>query len=109
MEVIRVVVDNLNIHKKKAFCEAFSEGEAEQILEKIEFHYTPKHASWFNAAEIEINVMDMECTDKRIGDIETLTNEVAAWTKRRNNKKRKINWKFTKKNADDKLSKHYVL
>jgi hypothetical protein len=107
-EVVRVVSDNLNIHKEKAFYEAFSEDEAKQILKKIEFHYTPKHASWLNAAEIEIGVMDEECTDRRIGDIGKLTNEVAAWTKRRNENKKKINWKFTKKIADEKMSKYYV-
>jgi hypothetical protein len=107
-EVLRVVTDNLNIHKEKSFYEAFSEDEAKQILEKIEFHYTPKHASWLNAAEIEINVMDSECTGRRIGDIGTLTKEVAAWTKKRNDDKMKINWKFTKEKADTKLSKHYV-
>jgi len=108
VEVIRVITDNLNIHKGKAFYEAFSEDEAKQLLEKIEFHYTPKHASWLNAAEIEISVMDEECTDRRIGDIGKLTNEVAAWTKRRNENRKKINWKFTKKTADEKLSKYYV-
>jgi hypothetical protein len=107
-EVLRVVTDNLNIHKEKSFYEAFSEDEAKQILEKIEFHYTPKHASWLNAAEIEINVMDSECTGRRIGDIGTLTKEVAVWTKKRNDDKKKINWKFTKEKADKKLSKHYV-
>ena len=106
-EVVRVISDNLNIHKEKAFYEAFSEDEAKQILKKIEFHYTPKHASWLNAAEIEIGVMDEECTDRRIGDIGKLTNEVAAWTKRRNENRKKINWKFTKKIADEKLSKYY--
>lgn len=107
-EVVRLVTDNLNIHKEKAFCEAFSEDEAKKILKKIEFHYTPKHASWLNAAEIEISVMDIECTDRRMGDIGMLTNEVAAWTKRRNENKKKINWKFTKKIADEKMSKYYV-
>ena len=107
-EVLRVVTDNLNIHKEKSFYEAFSEDGAKQILEKIEFHYTPKHASWLNAAEIEINVMDSECTGRRIGDIGTLTKEVAVWTKKRNDDKKKINWKFTKEKADKKLSKHYV-
>ena len=108
VEVIRVITDNLNIHKEKSFYEAFSEDEAKKIVEKIEFHYTPKHASWLNAAEIEIGVMDEECTDRRIGDIGTLSKEVAAWTKRRNENKKKINWKFTKKTADEKLSKYYV-
>ncbi len=107
-EVVRVVTDNLNIHKEKSFYETFSEDEAEKILEKIEFHYTPKHASWLNAAEIEISVMDEECTDRRIGDIGTLTNEMAAWNRRRNENKKKINWKFTKKIADEKMSEYYV-
>ena len=89
-EIIRLVTDNLNIHNEKSFYETFSEDEAKQILEKIEFHYTPKHASWLNAAEIEINVMDTECTKRRIGDIGKLTNEVAAWTKRRNENRKKI-------------------
>ena len=83
-EIVRLVTDNLNIHNEKSFYETFGEEEAKQILEKIEFHYTPKHASWLNAAEIEINVMDTECTKRRIGNIGTLTNEVAAWMKRRN-------------------------
>ena len=105
---IRVVMDNLNTHKEKSFYEAFSEGEAKRILGKIEFHYTPKHASWLNAAEIEINVMDIECTDRRIEDMEILACEVEAWTRRRNENKKKINWKFTSENADEKLSKYYV-
>jgi hypothetical protein len=108
VEVVRLVTDNLNTHKKKAFYETFSKEEAERILSKIEFHYTPKHASWLNTAEIEINVMDIECTGRRIGDMDTLTREVAAWTKRRNDQKKKINWKFTKELADKKLSKYYV-
>ena len=108
VEVVRLVTDNLNTHKKKAFYETFSKEEAERILSKIEFHYTPKHASWLNTAEIEINVMDIECTGRRIGDLETLAREVAAWTKRRNDQKKKINWKFTKELADKKLSKYYV-
>ena len=88
-EVVRVVSDNLNIHKEKAFYEAFSEDEAKKILKKIEFHYTPKHASWLNAAEIEISVMDEGCPDRRIGDIGMLANEVAAWTREEMKIKRK--------------------
>jgi len=107
-ETIRLVTDNLNTHKEKSFVEAFGKEEAEIILKKVEFHYTPKHASWLNAAEIEINAMDIECTGKRIGDRETLTKEVDAWTKRRNEQKKKISWKFTKKIADEKLSKYYA-
>jgi len=108
VEVIRLVTDSHNTHKEKAFYETFSKEEAERILGKIEFHYTSKHASWLNAAEIEINVMDIECTGRRIGDKETLTQEVAAWTKRRNDYEKKINWKFMKEKADKKLSKYYV-
>jgi len=108
VENIRLVMDNLNTHKEKSFYEAFSEDEAERILDKIEFHYTPKHASWLNAAEIEINVMDIECTDRRIADMELLAYEVAAWTRERNDNENKINWEFTSENADEKLSKHYV-
>jgi len=108
VDVIRLVVDNLNTHKDKAFYETFSKDEAERILSKIEFHFTPNHASWLNAAEIEINVMDIECTGRRIENIETLDREVAAWTKRRNDQEKKIDWKFTKDKADKKLSKYYV-
>lgn len=107
-ETIRLVTDNLNTHKEKSFDEAFGKEEAEKILKNVEFHYTPKHASWLNAAEIEINAMDIECTGKRIGDMETLAYEVDAWTNRRNFHKKKINWKFTSKIADEKLSKYYV-
>ncbi len=108
VEVLRLVMDNLSTHKEKAFYETFTKDEAERILKKIEFHYTPKHASWLNAAEIEINVMDTECTDRRIGDMERLTKEVDAWTWRRNDMKKKIDWKFTREKADSKLSKYYV-
>jgi hypothetical protein len=108
VNVIRLVADNLNTHKEKAFYETFSKDEAKRILSKIEFHFTPNHASWLNAAEIEINVMDIECIGRRIENIETLAREVAAWTKRRNDQKKKIDWKFTKDKADKKLSKYYV-
>ena len=108
VEFIRLITDNLNIHNEKSFYEAFSEEEAKKILEKIEFHYTPKHASWLNAAEIEINVMDIECTDRRIGDIETLTHEVGAWEKKRNELEKRIEWKFSRKIADEKMSKYYA-
>jgi len=105
---LRVVVDNLSTHSKKAFHDAFCKEEAERILSKIEFHYTPKHASWLNVAEIEIGVMDTECTDRRMKNIPFLKKEVGAWTKRRNKERCKINWRFTKEKADEKLSKHYI-
>lgn len=73
---ISVVLDNLNTHKKESLYETFGVEEAERILRRIEFHYTPKHASWLNVAEIEINVMDIECTGRRIPQKETLNEEV---------------------------------
>ncbi len=108
-ETLRLVVDNLNIHNDSSFYETFDKNEAERIRAKIEFHYTPKHASWLNVAEIEIGVMDAECTGRRIGGKKTLAQEVQAWTKRRNKDKKKIHWRFTKKDADRKLSKYYVI
>ena len=105
---ILLVTDNLNIHFSNSFYETFSEKEAESILNKIKFFYTPKHGSWLNMAEIEINMMDKECLDRRIGQKEILKNEIAAWAKQRNKEKIKINWTFTKKKADEKLSKYYV-
>jgi len=99
-KIIRLIMDNLNIHKEKSLEKAFGKEEAKKILKNVEFYFTPKHASWLNAAEIEINVMDMECTGRRVGDRGTLVQEVAAWTKRRNEYKSKINWKFTRKIAD---------
>jgi len=107
-ERIRIVADNLNTHKPGSLHETFGNEEANRILQKIEFHYTPKHASWLNVAEIEIGVMDTECTDRRIKDKELLRTEVKAWTTRRNRQRKKINWTFTKQKADKKLSKHYV-
>ena len=83
VEVARLVMDNLNTHKEKSFYKTFNKEKAERILSKIEFHHTPTHASWLNAAEIEINVIDIECTDRQINDKETLTHEMAAWTKRK--------------------------
>jgi len=108
VEKIRVVCDNLNTHFENAFYETFDQKEVERLFNKLEFHYTPKHASWLNAAEIEINVMDGECTGRRIKDEEMLIREVEAWENRRNKQKKKIDWRFTRRNADKKLSRHYV-
>jgi hypothetical protein len=108
-DIIRLVLDNLNTHFPSSFYKTFSPKEAKRILSKIEFHYTPTHASWLNMAEIELNVMDRECLGgRRIADEATLKRELAAWQKRRNKAKRKIEWKFTRQDADIKLGKHYV-
>jgi len=105
---IRVVLDNYATHFPSSFYETFTKKKAERLLHKLEFHYTPVHASWLDVAEAEIGIMDTECTGKRIGDMETLTKEVAAWMQRRNEQKKCINWKFTKEDANRKLARHYV-
>ena len=107
-ERIRLVVDNLNTHNESAFFETYAPEEAQRILDRIEFHYTPIHASWLNVAEIEIGVMDTECTRRRIPEKETLRKEVSAWTNRHNRKRKKIEWRFTRQRADEKLSRYYV-
>ena len=105
---IQLVLDNLNTHNESSFYKMYGPDEAERILSKIEFHYTPVHASWLNVAEIEIGVMDTECTRRRIPEKETLRQEVMAWERKRNKRKCKINWKFTRDKADKKLSAYYV-
>ena len=107
-ECIRIVMDNLNTHNPKSLTEHFWPEQAKEILNKVEFHYTPKHASWLNVAEIEIGVMDKECTGRRIKDKEMLKQEVRAWAMRRNKQKKKIIWTFTKQKADKKLRKYYT-
>jgi hypothetical protein len=106
--IVRIVLDNLNTHFVKSFYDTYDKEEADRIMRRVEFHYTPKHASWLNIAEIEINVMDIECTGRRIADENILAREVRAWANLRNNKKKKIKWKFTRQDADEKLSKYYV-
>lgn len=105
---IRIVLDNLNTHFEKSFYETFSEIKAKQLLDKITFCYTPKHGSWLNMAEIEINMMDRECLGKRIGSEKLLKQRLQFWTNERNKEKKKIKWTFTKQDADKKLSKHYA-
>ena len=107
-ECLQLVMDNLNTHNESSLYEMYSPEEAKRILSKIEFHYTPVHASWLNVAEIEIGVMDTECTRRRIPNKGTLRKEVIAWSKRRNDQRMKIDWRFTKQKADKKLSKYYV-
>lgn len=106
---LRLVVDNLNTHFEKSFTNTFSRKEARRILKRVEFHYTPKHASWLNMAEIEINIMSRECLGaRRFSQHWILAQEVKAWERQRNKNKNKIVWKFTRQNADAKLGKHYV-
>jgi hypothetical protein len=105
---IRIVLDNLNTHKEKSLHENFWPEQSDEILSKVEFHYTPTHASWLNVAEIEIGVMDHECTGRRIKNKNLLKREVKEWNLRRNRQRKKINWTFTRQKADEKLGKYYT-
>jgi DDE superfamily endonuclease len=102
-----LVTDNLNTHCAGSLYEAFEPSEARRLVERIEWHYTPKHGSWLNMAEIELSVLARQCLDRRIPDAETLTREVAAWEQRRNAAAVKANWQFTTADARVKLKKLY--
>ncbi len=106
-DLIRVVLDNLSTHTAGALYETFPAPEAHRILQRLEFHYTPKHASWLNMVEIEIGVLRGQCLDRRIGARHVLTAEIAAWQKQRNASGARINWKFTTQKARDKLARAY--
>lgn len=106
-EVVRVVQDNLSTHKPAALYETFPPAEARRILERLEFHFTPKHGSWLNMAEIELNVVNGQCLDRRIADKETLVTEVSAWQCKRNQHASTVNWQFTTAGARIKLRKLY--
>ena len=104
---IVLVSDNLNTHKPGALYEAFAPEEARRIIEKLEWHYTPKHGSWLDMAEIELSVLQRQCLDRRIPDQDTLKREVAAWERERNQHAVKTNWRFTTEDARIKLKKLY--
>ena len=106
-DLIRVVMDNLSTHNTGALYETFPAPEAHRILQRLEFHYTPKHASWLNMVEIEIGVLRGQCLDRRIGEREILIAEIAAWQQQRNASGARINWKFTTQKARDKLAHAY--
>jgi len=106
-EVIRLVMDNLNTHKPASLYEAFEPAEARRILKRLEFHYTPKHGSWLNMAEIELSIISRQCLDRRIGDEETLKRELNALEVERNETSASIEWRFTTQSARDKLRRIY--
>ena len=106
-ELIRVVLDNLSTHSQGALYEAFPAPEAHRIRRRLEFHYTPKHASWLNMVEIEIGVLRSQCLDRRIGDRQTLETEIAAWQRQRNADRAKIKWMFTTDKARHKMGRAY--
>jgi hypothetical protein len=106
-ERVRVVMDNLNTHKPASLYETFAPEEARRILRKLEFHYTPKHGSWLNIAEIELSVFGRQCLDRRIGDEETLKRETRKLESERNAACAKIEWRFTTTDARRKLHRLY--
>jgi transposase len=106
-ERIRVVLDNLSAHSAGALYQAFEPAEARRILSRLEFHFTPKHASWLNMVEIEIGVMVRQCLNRRIPDKATLIKEIAAWERRRNAEQARIEWLFTVDRAREKLGRVY--
>ena len=106
-ERITLVMDNLNTHKPGSFYEAFPPEKAKRIWDRFHFVYTPKHGSWLNMAEIELNVLNGQCLNRRIANISTIIKQCTAWQENRNNMNAKINWQFTAKNARIKLKRLY--
>lgn len=106
-DVIRLVVDNLNIHNPAALYEVFEPQEARRIVQKLEFHYTPKHASWLNQVEIELSVLSRQCLERRIGDRQLLESEIAVWEQQRNRERASVNWRFQTTDARKKMERLY--
>jgi len=104
---VRLVMDNLNTHDIASLYETFEPQEARRLAERLEIHYTPKHGSWLNMAEIELSVLKGQCLDRRIADMTTMRAEVAAWESDRNNSTKKIEWQFTASDARVKLKRLY--
>lgn len=98
-----LVEDNLNTHNKQTLIEILGEKEGRKIVRKIEWHFTPKHASWLDQAEIEIHALEQQCLNRRIPDFHSMQSEVAACVKKRNQNKCKINWQFTREKAKEKF------
>jgi hypothetical protein len=105
--LIRLVMDNLNTHTPAALYEAFEPAEARRLLDKLDIHYTPKHGSWLNMAEIEFSILARQCLDRRIDNVTTLVQEVAAWQASRNALEASIDWRFTTADARIKLKRLY--
>jgi len=106
-EKIVLVQDNLNTHKLASLYETFPPEEARRLINKLEIHYTPKHGSWLNMAEIELGVLQRQCLDRRIADLATLQSEVATWQRHRDAQEIKVNWQFTTTDARIKLKRLY--
>lgn len=104
---VRLVMDNLNTHSIISLYETFDPKEARRLAERLDIHYTPKHGSWLNMAEIELSVLKGQCLGRRIGNLESMKTEVATWEKDRNNNVKKIDWQFTTSDARIKLKRLY--
>ena len=104
---VRLVMDNLNTHNIASLYETFAPKEARRLAERLEIHYTPKHGSWLNMAEIELSVLKGQCLGRRIADMATMQAQVVAWKKDRNNTAKKIDWQFTTSDARIKLKRLY--
>lgn len=104
---IVLVMDNLNTHSPASLYEAFEPAEAKRIADKLEIHYTPKHGSWLDMAEIELGILSRQCLDRRIENVAYLRSEVAAWEQQRNEAKAKVHWQFTTADARIKLRRLY--
>jgi hypothetical protein len=104
---VRLVMDNLNTHNIASLYETFEPEEARRLAERLDIHYTPKHGSWLNMAEIELSVLEGQCLDRRIPDIGVMQTEVAAWERDRNNSMKNITWQFTTPDARIKLKRLY--
>jgi transposase len=106
-EKIVLVMDNLNTHKKASLYETFEAAEAKRIADKVEIHYTPKHGSWLNMAEIELSVLSRQCLNERMENVENLSAECKAWLDKRNKQATKVDWRFTTEDARIKLKRLY--
>ncbi len=105
---VHLVLDNLNTHFCLSFEQVLGRAAATALLRRVQFHYTPKHASGLNMAEIEISILEQQCLARRLLDRAQVVREVSAWQRRRNTQRRGIEWTFTRQDADRKLSRHYV-
>jgi hypothetical protein len=104
---LKVVMDNLNTHTPASLYEVFPPEEARRLASQLEIHYTPKHASWLDMAEIEISVLKEQCLDRRIPTEEMLAQEILAWEEERNQRQTTVEWRFTSRDARDKLKRLY--
>jgi hypothetical protein len=104
-----LVIDNLNTHKPASLYDGFPPDKGRRLIDRLEIHYTPKHGSWLNMAEIELGILGRQCLDRRIPDRVKLTDEVAAWQRNRNQSQSKVDWQFTTTDARIKLKRLYPI